>query len=214
MVAASPGTLYQWLSLCGAQGRTDRLKPPRGISSSPSQRHDREAEQARADRIALEADLSALTAQAEDQRRAATQQRQRAEEQNELAVRERDRAEAAERAAMKERDRALSAEQTATGERNRARLAEEAAISQKQRANTESVTANAVSVSANLLAQAGGGCTSSTGYKEDPDLKVRTVLDRAAGVKMLRRPLVEAIQQIGNVWLGVYADARAIWNAR
>ena len=106
------------------------------------------------------------------------------------ALRDRDLATEAERRVATERDRALDSERIANRERNRA-------IDEKRRADAQSATATAVSdfLRNDLLAQAGAGAQSSSSAKADPDLKVRTALDRAAariGNKFSAQPEVEA----------------------
>lgn len=122
---------------------------------------------------------------------------------------ERDRAAAAEQTAVQERDLAVSAQQKATRERNRA-------LSEKQRADVEAATAKAVNnfLQQDLLAQASAKNQARPGSKVDPDLKVRTALERAAaGIKgkFDKQPLVEASirQTIGMTYrdLGLYAEA-------
>jgi tetratricopeptide (TPR) repeat protein len=129
----------------------------------------------------------------------------------------------AEQAALRERDRALSAEYGATIERNRAVAAETQAVQQrnraiaeKQRADSESATAKAINdfLQNDLLAQASASAQARPGTKPDPDLKVRTALDRSAARiagKFGKQPLVEASirQTMGNTYrdLGVYPDA-------
>jgi len=140
------------------------------------------------------------------------------------------RANRAGQAALRERDRAAAAEQTArqaewtaTDERNRAMAAETQAIEERnralierQRADDESAIAKAVNgfLQNDLLAQAGVSAQAGHGTKPDPDLKVRTALDRAAaGVsgRFQKQPLVEAAirQTIGRAYLdlGVYGEA-------
>jgi len=120
------------------------------------------------------------------------------------AIRERDLATAAGQMATRERDRALLAEQDATSERNRAVSAEEEAIqernralTEKQRADNEAAAAKAVSefLRTDLLAQANVVNQARPDVKPDPDLKVRTALDRAAAKvadKFEKQPLVAA----------------------
>jgi tetratricopeptide (TPR) repeat protein/tRNA A-37 threonylcarbamoyl transferase component Bud32 len=155
---------------------------------------------------------------------ASTWQAVRADRAGRAALAERDRAAAAEQAAGKERDRALSAEQAATNERNKALAAETQAIqernravTEKRRADDEAATAKAVSdfLQGDLLAQASANTQAGPGTKPDPDLKVRTALDRAAARiagKFAKQPLVEAAirQTIGNTYreLGLYPEAQ------
>ncbi len=87
---------------------------------------------------------------------------------------------------------------------------------QKLRADREAGTAQAVSdfLEKDLLSQAGSDTQAGPGVRPDPDIKVRTALDRAAtrlGGKFEGRPAVEAAirQTIGDTYLelGLYADA-------
>jgi non-specific serine/threonine protein kinase/serine/threonine-protein kinase len=142
-----------------------------------------------------------------------------------IAVSERDRAAAARQAATQERDRALNAERVAVSETERATLAEaqavrerNGALSEKNRADSESATAKAINefLQNDLLAQAGASAQARPDTKPDPDLKVRTALDRAAARiagKFEIRPVVEAAlrRTIGTAYqdLGLYAEAQA-----
>ena len=155
---------------------------------------------------------------------ASTWQAMRASRAGQAALVERDRAAVAEQTATQQRDRALSAEQAATNERNKAVAAEEQsvqernrALAEKQRADGESATAKAVNdfLLNDLLAQASASTQAGPNTKPDPDLKVRTALDRAAAQiagKFQKQPLVEASirQTIGNTYqdLGLYPDAQ------
>jgi len=138
-----------------------------------------------------------------------TWQAVRASRAGRTAIRERDRATQAEQTANSQRDLALRAEQTATSERNRA-------VMERQRADDQSARAKAVNefLENDLLAQASASRQANPDTKPDPDLKVRTALDRAAaGIqgKFTGQPMVEAsIQQtIGNTYrdLGLYPEA-------
>jgi non-specific serine/threonine protein kinase/serine/threonine-protein kinase len=162
---------------------------------------------------------------------ASTWQAVRANRAGQIALAERDRAfeaeakaRAAEQAIAKERDRAVGAEQSATQERNRAVVAETQAIrernrtvTEKRRADGEAATAKAVSdfLQGDLLAQASANTQARPDTKPDPDLKVRTALDRAAARipgKFEKHPLVEAAirKTIANTYkdLGLYAEAQ------
>lgn len=106
--------------------------------------------------------------------------------------------------------RAQRAGQAALIERDRA-------LSEKRRADEESAISKAVNdfLQNDLLAQAGSSAQAGPSTKPDPDLKVRTALDRAAaGIarKFDKQPLVEASirQTIGNAYidLGIYPEAR------
>jgi tetratricopeptide (TPR) repeat protein len=146
-----------------------------------------------------------------------TSQAIRAKRAGQTAVIERDRATAAEqaakraeRAAIDDRNRAVAAEASAVQERNRT-------VTEKQRADNESASAKAVNdfLQNDLLAQASASAQASPDTKPDPDLKVRTALDRAAtGIaqKFDKQPLVEASirQTIGRAYLdlGIYPEAQ------
>ncbi len=95
-------------------------------------------------------------------------------------------------------------------ERNRA-------LAEKQRADTEAETAKAVNdfLQSDLLGQASAYAQAHSGGQPDPDLKVRTALDRAAaGIsgKFRTRPAVEASvrQTIGTAYwdLGLFHEAQ------
>ena len=88
---------------------------------------------------------------------------------------------------------------------------------ERARANEEAATAKAVSdfLQGDLLAQASANRQASPNTKPDPDLKVRTALDRAAariGGKFEKQPLVEAAirQTIASTYrdLSLYAEAQ------
>jgi eukaryotic-like serine/threonine-protein kinase len=163
--------------------------------------------------LVLVAGIAVSTTQAIRARRAgeaAIRERDRAVQAEERTGRERDRATAAEQAATHQRDLALSAQQQAVREQNRA-------LEEKRRADNEAATAKAESnfLENDLLAQAGARFQVSTGAKPDPDLKVRTALDRAAAHiegKFGTQPLVEASvrQTIAMAYLdlGVYPEAQ------
>jgi tetratricopeptide (TPR) repeat protein len=149
-----------------------------------------------------------------------TSQAIRAGRERQTALRERDRATAAERTARQaqdeaidDRNRAVSAEASALQERNRA-------VMEKQRADDETATAKAVSdfLQNDLLSQASARVQSGPKTKPDPDIKVRSVLDRAAGRiqgKFDGQPIVEASirHTIGQAYfdLGVYPEAQRQW---
>jgi tetratricopeptide (TPR) repeat protein/predicted Ser/Thr protein kinase len=137
---------------------------------------------------------------------------------------ERDRAAAAEQTAGRDRDRAVAAEQVATRERNNAMAASMQAIEERNRAVTEkgradeqAATAKAISefLQSDLLAQASANTQARRDTKPDPDLTVRTALNRAAariGGKFQKHPLVEAAirQTIALTYrdLGLYSEAQ------
>jgi len=91
------------------------------------------------------------------------------------------------------------------------------ALWQKRRADTEAATARAVSefLQNDVLAQAGAGAQIGAGGRPDPDLKVRTALDRAAARipgKFDAQPLVESAvrQTLGAAYLNLslYTEAQ------
>ena len=132
---------------------------------------------------------------------------------------------AAKQAATLERDRAVAAEaqaEQATGKaaasEAQARRDRDQAMREQQRADTESATAKAVNefLLKDLLAQASNQVQAGPGAKPDPDLKIRTALDRAAARiqgKFERQPYVEASirQTVGESYLdlGLYPQAQA-----
>jgi eukaryotic-like serine/threonine-protein kinase len=136
---------------------------------------------------------------------------------------ERDRAVTAENSATQERDRAVTAEHAATEARDRAVKAEaqakrerDTAVVEKRRADTEAATAKAINdfLTTDLLAQA-SAVGQGSNAKADPDIKVRTVLDRAAGRVAGRfngKPQVEGSIEstIGTTYwhLGIYPEAK------
>jgi hypothetical protein len=147
---------------------------------------------------ALSAERSALAAQ-----HAATRDRDR-------AVKAEEQARTAEHRAEQDRSRAQASEAKALRDRN-------LAVEQKTRADTEAATATAVNgfLQNDLLAQAGAIAQSEQGGKADPDLKVRTALDRAAARiagKFDKQPEVEASIRftMGKTYmdLQVYPEAR------
>jgi len=134
---------------------------------------------------------------------------------------ERDRAVQAESDARRERDRAVSAESSAETQRDRAVKAEaqarrerDTAVAERKRADTEAATARETNdfLQNDLLAQASA---IGQGAKADPELKVRTALDRAAERVKGRfqdKPAVEASIEstIGTTYwqLGIYPEAQ------
>jgi serine/threonine protein kinase/tetratricopeptide (TPR) repeat protein len=99
---------------------------------------------------------------------------------------------------------------SSTWEATRARRAESVAL-------TQAATTTAINdfLENDLLAQASANAQAGPGTRADPDLKVRTVLDRAAAHitgKFEKQPLVEASirQTIGNAYsdLGLLSDAQ------
>lgn len=120
---------------------------------------------------------------ARNERAEAVRQRVRAEQQAAESARQRD-------AAQTASDRAAVAEKQAVQERN-------SALAEKQRADEQAATAKAVNdfLQNDLLAQASPNSQANPNTRGDPDLKVRTALDRAAAKIAGRfdaQPLVEA----------------------
>ena len=104
-----------------------------------------------------------------------------------------------------------------TWEAARTRQERDRAVAERQRANNEAATAKAVTefLQNDLLAQASDATQAGPQTKPDPDLKVRTALDRAAARiagKFDQQPLVEASirQTIGETYvdLGLWPEAR------
>jgi Tfp pilus assembly protein PilF len=119
------------------------------------------------------------------------------------ALVQRDHAQIAQHAAQVDRDRAIAAQQAAIA-------AERAAAEDRNRANTEAMTARSINefLENDLLAQANPSDQESKNGNPDPDLKVRTALDRAAERiqgKFSGQPLVEASirQTIGESYEGL-----------
>ncbi|HTW81980.1 MAG TPA: tetratricopeptide repeat protein [Terracidiphilus sp.] len=134
----------------------------------------------------------------------------RADRAGRAALEERDKAVEAEARIRIERDRATAADQAATRDRNRA-------LAENERADQEAASANAVSnfLQNDLLAQASADKQARPNASPDPDLKVRTALDRAAaGIegKFAKQPLVEAsirrTMGVTYAGLGIYPEAQ------
>jgi non-specific serine/threonine protein kinase/serine/threonine-protein kinase len=134
----------------------------------------------------------------------------RARQQRDEAVREQNRAVAAEHSAQDERNRAVAAQEQAQAQRARA-------VEASHRATTEAAIAQAVRdfLQSDLLAQSSAQQQAAPDVKPDPDLTVRTALDRAAArvpARFRNQPLVEASvrETIGSAYqeLGLYAEAR------
>jgi tetratricopeptide (TPR) repeat protein len=133
------------------------------------------------------------------------------------ALRQRDRATAAEKAATQERDRALCAENRAITAKRQALADRNRAMAEKQRADVASSTKKAINdfLENDLLAQASANTQARRDTRPDPDIKVRTALDRAADHikgKFETQPLVEASirETIAEAYkdLGLYAEAQ------
>jgi serine/threonine protein kinase len=112
--------------------------------------------------------------------------------------------------AEEQRDRAVKAEETATGERDNA-------VREKQRAVAEAAVAAAVSdfLQNDLLRQADTRRQEDRRFTPDPEVKVSTLLDRAAagiGERFQDRPLVAAAirQAIGDAYLGIGRYEQAV----
>jgi len=126
------------------------------------------------------------------------------------ALVQKDHAQIAQHTAQAERDKAIAAQQAAIA-------AERAAAEDRNRANDEAATTRSINefLERDLLAQAGPSNQNSENGNPDPDLKVRTALDRAAGRvqgKFAGQPLVEASvrQTIGESYLdlGLFPEAQ------
>ena len=140
------------------------------------------------------------------------------------ALLQRDYAASAQRAAQADRDRALTAERSADRKLLRATAAEKTATEEKKRAlqesrraDDDSATARAINnfLTNDLLSQASSDSQATPQTQPDPDLKVRTALDRAANNiqgRFKNQPLVEASirESIGGSYygLGRFADAQ------
>jgi serine/threonine protein kinase len=90
------------------------------------------------------------------------------------------------------------------------------AVEEKRRADTEAATARAIAdfLQKDLLSQAGSAAQAGPGRPPDPDIRVRTALDRAAASltgKFDKQPVLEAAirQTIGDTYLelGLYAES-------
>jgi hypothetical protein len=123
------------------------------------------------------------------------------------------RATRAEREATADRNRAVVAEAKAVQQRDRAEAAEREAKAAAETPTTEAAIARAVNefLQQDLLGQADVDNQAGLGQKPDPDIKVRTLLDRAAaavGSKFAEQPAVEAAirRTIGDAYvaLGLY----------
>ena len=132
----------------------------------------------------------------------------RANRASEAALAQRDRAATAERLATEQRDRALQSQRAATAAGAKAVEERNRAVAETQRADKESATSKAISdfLQKDLLAQASPNTQAAPATKPDPELKVRTALDRAAARiegKFSNQPLVEASirQTIGRAYL-------------
>jgi hypothetical protein len=142
--------------------------------------------------------------------RQALQAEQQERNERDRAVRAESLAVTAEQSATDERDRAVRAEAQSRQERDRA-------LTESRRADAEAATANSINdfLQTDLLAQA-SSVGQRSGAKPDPDIKVRTVLDRAAANvagKFSGRPRVEASieKTIGLTYfrLGLYPEAES-----
>ena len=126
------------------------------------------------------------------------------------------RASLAEHEAVEARDQAIQASQEATRQRRRAELERNHALEETRRADTEAASAKAVNdfLQTDLLAKASLQAQATPDTKPDPDLKVRTTLDRAAARIAGRRdfqPAVEAAirNTIGNAYMNLALFAQA-----
>jgi len=133
------------------------------------------------------------------------------------ALAQRDRAESAQQAAQLQRDRAIAAEKSAVAAEKAAAEDRNRAVSESQRADIAAKSASSINefLEQDLLAQADPNVQVNKNTKPDPDLKVRTALDRAAKRiegRFEGEPLVEAEirQTIGKSYddLGLYGEAQ------
>jgi non-specific serine/threonine protein kinase/serine/threonine-protein kinase len=148
---------------------------------------------------------------------ASTSEAARATRARQDALLERDRAAAAEQKASRERDRALAAERAATAAQAQALLDRNRALAEEERADAEASNAKAMNdfLQNDLLAQASQvGAKGQRDGKPDPDLKVRSVLDRAAARiegRFPSQPLLEAsirhTMGLAYYGLGLYPEA-------
>ncbi|HTS47699.1 MAG TPA: serine/threonine-protein kinase [Bryobacteraceae bacterium] len=126
------------------------------------------------------------------------------------------RASIAQHEAVAARDQAIRASQDANRQRQRAEQERNHALEETRRADTEAATAKAVNdfLQNDLLAKASVQNQATPDNKPDPDLKVRTTLDRAAARIAGRRdfpPAVEAAVRdtIGNAYMNLALLAEA-----
>jgi tRNA A-37 threonylcarbamoyl transferase component Bud32 len=132
------------------------------------------------------------------------------------ALVQRDRAESAQQAAQLQRDRAVAAEKSAIVAEKAAAEDRNRAVSQSLRADNEAESAKAINafLQNDLLAQASPDAQATPETKPDPDLKVRTALDRAAKRiqgRFANQPLVEA--SIRHTIGGSYFDLKLFTEA-
>ncbi len=141
----------------------------------------------------------------------------RANQASKAALAQRDRAAAAERTATEQRDREVQSQLAATAAEARAVAERNRAVAEKQRADEESASAKAINdfLQDDLLSQASANTQAAPATKPDPDLKVRTALDRAAARiegKFANQPVVEASirQTMGRTYrdLGLLPEAQ------
>jgi serine/threonine protein kinase len=140
----------------------------------------------------------------------------RAGKAEQAALLQRDRATTAELAANTERDRAVRAQQLTTSERLRAEQERNRALEESKRADAQSAAARAISdfLQNDLLAQASSLTQSGPTITANPNLTVRSALDRAAeriAGKFDADPAIEAAvrQTIGMTYrdLALYPEA-------
>jgi len=133
------------------------------------------------------------------------------------ALAQRDRAENSQRTAQLQRDRAVAAEKAAIAAEKAAAEDRNRAVSESQRADVAAKSSSSINefLEQDLLAQADPNVQVDKNTQRDPDLKVRTALDRAAKRIQGRfegQPLIEAgiRQTIGKSYddLGLYAEAQ------
>jgi tetratricopeptide (TPR) repeat protein len=144
----------------------------------------------------------------------ATRAEQTARQAESLARSQRDRATAAEAVSSRERDAATQERDRATRAEAEARQQRDQTLAEKRRADEEAATARAVNefLQTDLLAQA--DTNTQTIGKPDPDIKARTLLDRAAehvAGRFADKPRVDASIEatIGRAYrgLGLFPEA-------
>jgi hypothetical protein len=113
------------------------------------------------------------------------------------ALVQKDHAQIAQHTAQAERDKAIAAQQAAVAAEKAAAVDRNRAVAESLRADKEAATARTINefLEKDLLSQASPITQISPGSKPDPDLKVRTALDRAADRikdRFAGQPLIEA----------------------
>ena len=145
-----------------------------------------------------------------------TWQAVRATHAEQQAREERNRAVAAEEIARNQGDAEIRSRLRAEGAERQAHQERDNAVAERQRADVEAATARAVNrfLQFDLLAQANPWNQGSPETSPDPEMKVRTLLDRASdriAGRLSDKPLVEASirMSIGNAYSGLHLDPKA-----